>query len=183
MEQGSRGFTLIECVVTLAVGLILLLCVLSVVGQSAAVAGALCAHIERDRESVQAASLLGRWVPPAGNGLTGAGLAVTGSSISVGADIDGEGGFPDGDLDESFEDIAVRAGGGGLQIRSGGGNFQPFVLDVGWMAAEEAGTRLGLELGMQAKSGRGGEAAQVRTVRLDYHLWNRIRPFFPKGSP
>lgn len=122
------GFSLFECLLALALGSVVLGALLASLVQFQRVGQAVQLLGERDRDHQLALVLLARWLLPAGNGLTDPhSLLVLGDVLEVRADLEGNRGFPDGALDDPFENIAVRARDGSLQLRSGNGRFEPFL--------------------------------------------------------
>ncbi len=128
----EQGFSLLECMISLLLGSVVLGALMAGLTQFQRLAEALQSLGERDRDHQLALVLLARWVLPAGNGLdVPPSVTASGPELEVRADLEGDGGFPDGDLDDSFESITVRAAGGSLQLRSGRGRFEPFARHVG----------------------------------------------------
>lgn len=127
-----HGFSLLECLIALLLGILVLGALMAGLVQFQRLSQAVQNLGERDRDHQLALVLLARWVLPAGNG-TGAArsLVSLGDQLEVLADLEGDRGFPDGDLDDPFENITLRASGGSLQLRSGRGRFEPFARHVG----------------------------------------------------
>ena len=88
---------------------------------------------DRDSNLWIAPLLLTEWAAAAGNNRWShpwVGIEVDGGSVCLRSDIDGHGGFPDNDLSESYEDIALEQRNESLAIRSGAGSFQPVIRNI-----------------------------------------------------
>ncbi|HSR50623.1 MAG TPA: prepilin-type N-terminal cleavage/methylation domain-containing protein [Acidobacteriota bacterium] len=124
----QSGFTLLEAVLSLALGLLVVgafLTALRPMQQWSADLGSLAS---REGAVWTIPSLLAGWIVPAGNDRHRQGrpgVWVANDVLALQSDLEGEGGFPDGDLDEPFEFLRLRAQAGQLQVRSGRGFYQP----------------------------------------------------------
>ncbi len=131
-RERGQGFSLLECMISLLLGTVVLGALMAGLTQFQRLAEALQNLGERDRDHQLALVLLARWVLPAGNGLDmPPSVTASGPELEVRADLEGDEGFPDGDLDDPFERIALRAADGSLQLRSGQGRFEPFARHIG----------------------------------------------------
>jgi hypothetical protein len=127
-----HGFSLLECLIALLLGTLVLGTLMAGLVQFQRLSQAVQNLGERDRDHQLALVLLARWVLPAGNGAGAARPMVSvGNELEVMADLEGDGGFPDGDLEDPFEKITLRVSGGSLQLRSGRGRFEPFARHIG----------------------------------------------------
>lgn len=143
----SRGFSLMECLVALFLGTLVLGALVTGLLQFQRIAQAVQLTAERDRDHHLAPVLLARWAMAAGNGLPPPrSLDVAGGQVGIRADLEGNRGFPDGDLDDPFEDIAIRFREGSLQLRSGRGRFEPFLRHVADLRVSTASDRIRVEL-------------------------------------
>jgi hypothetical protein len=177
---------LIEALLALAIGLIIFIAFVGAIAPVQSLGWNLSALHDRDSTLCLGPPLLCKWTAGAGNNrpndnstcLEEAGM------LHVRSDTDGTHGFPDGDLEESYESISIRRNGSDLQIRSGVGSFQPVFRNV---AAFEADTTdpqlLCLKLGAQT------DKTLVRMpetgpslVSFQVYLWNR-RPNLFEENP
>jgi hypothetical protein len=86
------------------------------------------AVLERDASLKLLPLLCSVWLASGGCSIEPEAVAfpqLDGNRIRSWADLDGPDGFPDGDLDESFENIRVGVSGGSLTLQSGRGTAQP----------------------------------------------------------
>jgi hypothetical protein len=132
---------------------------------------------DRNRNLWLAPALFLQWTAAAGNnrwGQTWTGLALDPEPISFRADIDGSGGFPDGELSSSYEEISFRLVDQNLSIRSGAGSFQPVFRTIDSFEANQLGESL-LEFRWTAATAhplRQTLQHDVTQAALKVHLWD-----------
>ncbi|UCF37724.1 MAG: hypothetical protein JSU96_02335, partial [Acidobacteriota bacterium] len=104
--------------------------------------------------------------------------------IHVEADIDGEEGFPDGELRHPFETLSIRSNGEALQLRSGKGRYQPVLPRVTRFAGESQDpwlVQIELESETREELWTGGESKLTSEWTL--FLPNYRPGLFPRNSP
>jgi prepilin-type N-terminal cleavage/methylation domain-containing protein len=174
----NGGFTLLELMVALGMGCVAGGALLLLFHHFQVLVLRLDSLTERDQNAALAPVLFVNWVAPAGCNLAGdVGPVLTAESgvLSVRTDIDGPEGFPDGALEDGFESIHLRAAGGSLQLRSGGGTFQPFLKNVDAVSFSRPAPKLlrvEMEFAGEARSGRW--RAGTRRSELLVYLWNPV---------
>jgi len=141
----DNGFGLLELLLVLSISSILIsglfLCFVGIQN----VAHDICLMADRNRNLWMAPPLFLQWTAAAGNNRwsqawTGLDLEV--EPVSFRADIDGSGGFPDGELSSSYEEISFRLANGNLSVRSGAGSFQPVFRAISSFEVERLGESL-----------------------------------------
>lgn len=182
--QTSRGSTLIEALLALAIGWVIFIAFLGGIVPVQSLAWDLSACHDRDSTLCLAPPLLFKWCMAAGNNRTEDACLREAGILHVRSDMDGPNGFPDGDLDENYESVSIRRSGLDLQIRSGGGSFQPVFRNVSAFEADTSDPRLlRLSLGTQTDKVRLGMPETGPTwVAFDVYLWNR-RPNLFEENP
>ena len=124
----NRGFGLYELLLVLSISGVLLSGLFLCFFRIQNVAHDICLMADRNRNLWMAPPLFLQWTAAAGNNRWNqawTGLDIEVEPVSFRADIDGSGGFPDGELSSSFEEISFRLVSGSLSVRSGSGSFQP----------------------------------------------------------
>jgi len=105
-------------------------------------------------------------------------LQAAGSEVRVKSDRTGNDGLPDGDTEDSFEDIRIRTINNELKIRSGNGTYQPFLRGISTLSASRQGREL-LSLELESGENRAG-AGQTYRIKAMLRLWNDRPNLFPK---
>ncbi len=128
-----NGFSLIELMISLAVSAVLMGALFTVCVRVQEMSAAVSTSVENRSNRHLAPLLLSQWIKVAGMNMFGNPeeyLAIRAGEIGIKADIQDEQGMPDGDTNDSFEDISFRAYKEELKIRSGKGSFQPFLKGI-----------------------------------------------------
>ena len=119
--------------ISLAVSAVLMGALFTVCIRVQEMSAAISNSVENRSNQHLAPLLLSQWIKAAGMNMFGNPeeyLAIGTGEIGIKADIRGDQGLPDGDTDDSFEDISFRAYKEELKIRSGKGFFQPFLKGI-----------------------------------------------------
>ncbi len=125
----NRGFSLLEILISLLISSIVLLTLCSILDQFRNLSAHLSSLLERDANAWLAPLLLSRWLPSAGNNRW-EGVSFEPDLIQINSDIQGPEGFPDSQLDSSFERLSIRCAGANLRVKSGKGHFQPVLKNI-----------------------------------------------------
>lgn len=179
----NKGATLIEALLALAIGWILFMVFLGAVSPVQSLAWDLSALHDRDSTLCLGPPLLCKLISPAGNNRPRDGCLEEAGVLHVRSDTDGSNGFPDGDLDESYEAISIRRNATDLQIKSGGGSFQPVFRNVtGFDADATDPLLLRLTLGAQTDKTR-IRMPETEPVQVSFqvYLWNHRRNLFEEN--
>lgn len=182
----NKGISLVEVMLSLALSLSAGLAMLTMVRQFQNWNSNLGLLMERDERLRQAPLLLGRHLTAAGNNSFDAdweGLEVFSEQIIVKSDLEGDEGFPDATLDGQYESIALRRQGDDLQLRSGGGRFQPLLKNIRGFEVTDWRPpliQLRLEAETSAQLRDVGEKA-VEQVELAFYVWNYRKNLFKEG--
>ena len=131
--RSSLGFSLVELMISLVVSAVLMGALFTVCIRVQEMSASISTSVENRSNQHLAPLLLSQWIKAAGMNMFGNPeeyLAIRTGEIGIKADIRGDQGFPDGDTDDSFEDISFRASKEELKIRSGQGTFQPFLKGI-----------------------------------------------------
>ncbi|HSR69546.1 MAG TPA: hypothetical protein VLU25_16545 [Acidobacteriota bacterium] len=177
---GQDGFSLLEALLALALGLVILSAFLAALQPMQTWASDLSRLAAGNGAVWTVPSLLAGWLAPAGNGRHQQGwpgVQVSNGILALQSDLEGAGSFPDGDLGEPFEFLRLRVQAGQLQVRSGRGFYQPVVQSVASMRVERRASNW-LRLHLQpAQPGSllGAAAPQEEAFFLDFALPN-FRP-------
>ncbi len=124
----ETGSTLLETVWALLLAIILAGASFSVAVRFQECADITGAVLERDSSLKLLPLLCSTWLSAGGCSVEPGSVEfplLAGDRIRSWADLDGPDGFPDGDLDEPFENVAVGVSGGSLTLQSGRGSAQP----------------------------------------------------------
>lgn len=182
----NRGATLIEALLALAISWIILVAFLGAIRPLQTLAWNLSAFHDRDSTLCLAPPLLCKWTAGAGNNRAkeSANCLKQAGVLYLRSDSDGADGFPDGDLDESYESISIRQNGTDLQIKSGNGTFQPVFRNVSTLEVETIDPLVvGLKIGAQTdKTLLGTPQTEPRRAAFQVYLWNR-RPNLFEEKP
>lgn len=178
----ARGFSLIELLISLAVSTILMGILFTVCIEVEKLSTAIAVSVEEGTNIHLAPLLLGRWIKPAGMNIRGGPegfLDIGKGELGIKSDTHGDRGFPDGDTDDSFEEIKFRVGSNELKIKSGKGNYQPFLQGITAMDVYPEGKgRLTLDL----KGNQGGlNNIRPALTGIRMLLWNNQSNLFPEG--
>ncbi len=173
----SRGFSLIELLVSLALSALLTVAFFSMVNQFQQWNSNLHLVMERDENLRLTPLLLARYLSPAGNARWGhpwRGFEQQRNQLRIRSDLTGDDGFPDGSLGDRFERIDLRQRRTQLQMRINRGSYQPLLENVSAMEIT-AHSRFLLGLRVRAASSRPllvlGKPLE-ETLELDFLLWN-----------
>lgn len=148
-KQGERGFSLIESLLATAASALLFSLFLGMFDQAQTTVTNLTRLMERDRNLILAPVLLSGWILGAGNrewNRTGTGIRIESGILRIESDLDGNNGFPDGQVDDSFERLSVRCQTENLQLKSGGGSFQSVLKQIRRWEISMDGRSLNLRL-------------------------------------
>lgn len=181
----SRGFSLLEMMLSLAIGTVVLGALFSSFFQVQVWSADIATLEDRDRGLSMLPVLLGNWISAAGNNGDGSWrpFALSGNTLLVNSDTDGARGFPDGRLDSPFESLAIRVGNGELQLRSGKGRFQSVERNVTRLEPDFEVPGL-LRLRVTGETGqalRAGRRRVRRVLEIDYALPNLGPNLFEDG--
>jgi prepilin-type N-terminal cleavage/methylation domain-containing protein len=138
--QQSKGFTLLELMGTLVISTVLLSALFLIFHRFQMQAGDMNLLAERDQNLRLVPAMLAQWIAVAGNNRwnqSWEGVSLDSSLITVRSDTNGNWGFPDGDLDESYEEISFRHRENNLVMRSGSGFFQPVLKNIETIEGEK----------------------------------------------
>ncbi len=177
MHRSERGSTLLEMMISVLIGVTFMLAFLSVSRQFQVWASNLNLLLEREDNFWLTPLLLSRWIPPAGNQRWNQewnGIEAGAGELEINADIDGSEGFPDSELNSSFEAIRLRHSNGNLQLKSGAGSFQPVIKNISGFEPLQAGPSL-LQLTVSAVTDRAFLASDhvpLEQEVLIFHLRN-----------
>jgi len=177
----SMGFSLVEILVSITVSTILLGILFTVCIRVENLTGRISEDLEKRTSLRMAPLLLSRWIKEAGMNLNVPGdeyLQAAGSEVRVKSDRTGNDGLPDGDTEDSFEDIRIRTINNELKIRSGNGTYQPFLRGISTLSASRQGREL-LSLELESGENRAG-AGQTYRIKAMLRLWNDRPNLFPK---
>jgi hypothetical protein len=183
--RGAEGYTLLEMLLALMLSVTILGAFLGAADCIQRWGLELNQVLERDRNAALAPLLLTRWVYSAGNnrwtGHLPQGCSLESGYLRVRSDLDGPGGFPDGDLDESYEDIAIRQNGSDLQIRSGAGSFQPVAKNFLAFRPDLSPPLARLEVQLQTDQRLPSTGIPgINSFDLSLYLWNYHPNLFPE---
>ena len=138
----SKGFSLLETMVALLISMLISIGFFSVVHQSHTWSSHLTRTMELDSNVWLSPLLLAHWITPTGNNRWGqpwSGVVVKSDQIELKSDIDGPSGFPDAEVSARFESLSIRCRRETLQIKNGGGSFQPFLKNIGTLQLRSQG--------------------------------------------
>ncbi|MFB3905924.1 MAG: prepilin-type N-terminal cleavage/methylation domain-containing protein [Acidobacteriota bacterium] len=182
----NKGSTLVEVLLSLAIGWVIFMAFLGAIAPVQSLSWDLSALHDRDSTLCLAPPLLCKWTAAAGNNCSKheSTCLRDGGMLHVKSDTDGSKGFPDGDLDESYESISIRHNGADLQIRSAGGSFQPVFRNVSTFEADTTDPLLlSVKLGAQTdKTLIRMPETSPRELSFQVYLWNR-RPNLFEENP
>lgn len=179
-DRGQAGFSLLEALLALALGVVILSAFLAALRPMQTWASDLSQMAAGNGAVWTVPSLLAGWLAPAGNGRQAQGwpgVQVSNGILALQSDLEGADGFPDGDLGEPFEFLHLRVQAGQLQVRSGRGFYQPVAQSIASMQVERrASNWLRLQL-QPARQGTplGAAAPLEEPFFLDFALPN-FRP-------
>ncbi len=184
--QKNRGVTLIEALLALAIGSLLFVAFLAAVAPVQSLTWDLSALHDRDSTLCLAAPLLCKWASGAGNNRADRPSCVRaqGGILHLESDMDGSSGFPDGDVEDTYESVSIRGNGSDLQLKSGDGSFQPVFRNVRSFQADITDPGL-LRLRLAAEVDKTlirvpSTGRQLMT--FDVYLWN-FRPNLFEEAP
>ncbi|MEE8348449.1 MAG: hypothetical protein V3R94_02690 [Acidobacteriota bacterium] len=129
----NRGFSSLEMMVALMLSTLVFAGFFLFLGQFQKGSSDLGLLLERDSNLWLAPLLLSRWIAPTGNNRWDQpwpGVTVQPDLLELNSDSHGRDGFPDSQLDSSFEALQLRDSKSNLQIKSGHGSFQPVIKNV-----------------------------------------------------
>ncbi len=182
----NKGATLIEALFALAIGSILFVAFLGAVAPVQSLSWDLSALHDRDSTLCLAPPLLCKWITGAGNNRAGSAASVRTEegTLQLQSDMDGSNGFPDGDVEDNYESIAIRQNGSDLQLKSGNGSFQPAFRNISTFQSETGDLRL-LRLRLAADVDKTLIRVPLtgrKQVWFDVYLWN-FRPNLFEEAP
>lgn len=176
----ARGFSLIELMIGLLLSAILLGALFTVLIRVQEMTAALSDSVENRSNLHLAPLLLSQWIKGAGMNLQGSPeefLKMGVDELGVKADIKGDHGMPDGDTDDSFEEISFLARKEELRIKSGNGSYQPFLKGItGFRGSREGESLLKVELIGKENYLDSGSITETRLW-----LWNTRANLFPEA--
>jgi len=180
--RNNVGYTLLEILVVLALSTVLSLAFFSVIGRFQRWEQEMHQILQRDENLRLAPLLLSRYLNSAGNNQwernwDGVELGLTGFKVQ--SDIDGRDGFPDLLLESPFENMAIRHRGQEIQLRSGGGSFQPLLRNIRSLDDVTLTDSL-LTLTITGEAGSETAGRSTEKVPLTFFLWNYRSNLFPE---
>lgn len=181
----NKGFTLLEVMVSLALALVLGSALFLGLRQIQLVAGDLEGMMDRDENLKLAPVLLAQWLAGAGNRKArqvGSGISVGEILLTAQSDFDGSEGFPDGELEGSYEDIRIEQGNDSLKLRSGDGSPQPFLRRISQLNSARDSSDLVSVILTGSASLLSNEAVQDERIELKIFLWNYRSNLFFEGD-
>lgn len=179
----TMGFSLIEILVSIIVSTVLVGILFTVCIRVEVLAGRISENLEQSTSLRMSPLLLNRWIKEAGMNLHDQGeeyLEADGGEVRVRSDSSGKDGLPDGDTDDSFEDIRIRAVKDELKIKSGKGGFQPCLRGISRLSASRRAQDL-LALELESVGNRPGIKRADRMMAL-FKLWNERPNLFPEET-
>jgi hypothetical protein len=176
VPKNEEGTTLIETLIALAISLVLFLSFLAAVAPVQSLTWDLSALHDRDATLCLAPPLFYKWISGVGNNRANRAVCVrTGpQTLQLESDTDGSDGFPDGDVEDSYESITVRGKGSDLQLKIGAGSFQPVFRNIATFEAQVVDPQLiGLKIeGEVDKTLIRVPSAGPKPMSFDVYLWN-----------
>ncbi len=181
----SEGFTVLELMISVGLSLVLSSALFMCLRQVQLLAGDLEGLMDRDENLKLAPALLAQWISGAGNRRAiqaWSGISVDGMTITAQSDFDGPDGFPDGELEGSYEDIELVQGSDSLRLRSGDGSPQPFLRRISQMTVSREGEDL-VSIGLTGSASLlSTETEHEELADLKFCLWNFRRNLFFEGD-
>jgi hypothetical protein len=174
----QEGTTLIEVLVALMVATCFLGGLYLCVHQGLRLASDLAGRCEEMEARCLTPLLLVQWSSAAGQGVNGSEwepVRAEGNWAEIKGDLEGDGGFPDGDLDDAFEAVRIGQEGQSLRIRSGSGSSQPFLLHVSHYAVRLASEAL---LEHEVRIGKPSQGLRERSYQINVFLPNLGQSLF-----
>jgi len=184
----KAGYTLIELLLALLLTTVLITAAFSALQSVQIWSQNLDQLVGRDENLRTAPILLVRWIAHAGanrHSQRWPGISLGTGTLQVQSDFDGEAGFPNGKLTESFENLSIRLMKNELQVRSGSGNFQPFLKQItAFDARLESPSLLLIELNSTTSTTLAGiKENRAAAVALRTWLPNYASNLFPEKLP
>jgi len=184
-EFGSeKGFSLLEMMICLLLSAVLLGALFTVWTGIQKLAGELAVCIENRTDVNIAPLLLAQRIKAAGMNIyedRAENLVIANDAIGIKADTGGLGGFPDGDTEDSFEEIWITVQRDELKIKSGKGTYQPFLKGIrkaDWHLEETRSLDIELS-GVPDFLDREGEGKLATSL----FLWNTHPNLLPEVLP
>lgn len=182
----NKGATLIEALIALAIGSFLFVTFLAAVAPVQSLTWDLSALHDRDAALCLAPPLLCKWISGAGNQRTDRAACVRAEegTLHLTSDTDGPSGFPDGDIDDSYESVSIRQNGSDLQLKVGAGSFQPVFRNISTFAIDTDDPRL-LRLRLDGEIDKAlirVPSVGPKQMSFDVYLWN-FRPSLFEEAP
>ncbi len=182
----NKGATLIEALIALAIGSFLFVAFLAAVAPVQSLTWDLSALHDRDATLCLAPPLLCKWISGAGNHRADRAACVRAEegTLYLTSDTDGPDGFPDGDVDDSYESVSIRRNGSDLQLKIGGGSFQPVFRNISTFQVAIDDPRL-LHLRVDGEIDKRlvrVPSAGPRQTSIGVYLWN-FRPSLFEEAP
>lgn len=179
----NEGFTLLELMLSMSIFLVVMGSFFALWRQVQLGSADLVSLFQRDENLYLGTLLLSRWVPPGGNHrqeMAQSGISSTPDLLQVNSDIDGDSGFPDASLEQSFERLTLRERNRELQLRSGNGYFQSLIKGISdfQLDLSTCSVELRLEAGAATLLPTGEE--NLRIVSSRFFLWNYRPNLFAK---
>ena len=183
MNPANKGFTIIETLIALLTagivgsGLFLMLVTLQENVYEISLA------CERNENLRLLPLVLAQTLQSAGCGRSSqrVGVEPLGNQLAIRSDISGPNGFPDGTLDQSYENLRIRLSESTLQLRSGLGRFQPLVLYIKRFDFKYQNlTDLSLRIEGEKRSEYNPDSGNV--FEFKFYLWNFQSCLFEKEA-
>jgi hypothetical protein len=172
----NSGVTLLELLVSFSISGVLSLAFFALVSQQQATIWTLMLLEERNSNLALAPLLLPKWVSAAGNNLSGLppGIAKDAETLLVRSDLEGTSGFPDGQLSESYEILAVRRNASDLQLKCNAGTFQPVIKNISGFQSDLGDCPL-ITITLAASTDKASWLLKrpiEKQISLQIYLWN-----------
>ncbi len=180
----KRGYSLIELLISLAVSTVVMGVLFTVCIKVQEMSTGISSCVEKRSNLHLAPILLSQWIKGAGMNMFGSPesyLTIKKGELGIKADNKGDDGFPDGDTDDSFENISFRADREELRIKSGNGGYQPFLKGItGLEGNRDERSLITVKLFRQYDYLDSGQPGHIETKLL---LWNSRSNLFPEVLP
>ena len=177
MGVANQGYSLLELLIVLTVSTVVISGLLYSLNYIQFLSHDMSLRCDRDVNLWIAPLLFVQWVAGVGNqrwSRMWEGVEFVDGISRFKSDIEGPGGFPDGLLLDSYEEIALDQRGDSLSMRSGAGYFQPVLRGIASFEVE----RVREDLLLLRWSGQTNHALKTtgteeqRSAEMKIYLWN-----------
>ena len=183
-SKWKQGFSLVELMISLVVSTVILGALFTVCIKVQEMSTGISSCVEKRSNLHLAPILLSQWIKGAGMNIFESPenyLKISKGELGLRSDNKGNQGLPDGDTDDSFENISFRAYNKELKIKCLNGGYQPFLKGItGLEAALEERSLVTLNLSRQYDFLDSGLPGSMETK---LQLWNLKPNLFPEIKP